>query len=91
MGKFLQSERNEGRDILLLADGNTTRDHQEFKDFFIKYDMYDIIPEGAPSTCSRSNPTSPPTEIAFGTGLFEAAIQSVGFYPFYHYTGSDHH
>ena len=38
----------------------------------------------------RSNPTSPPTEIAFGTGLFEAAIQSVGFYPFYHYTGSDH-
>ena len=34
LGKFLQLERVEGRGVLLLADGNTPRGHQEFKDFF---------------------------------------------------------
>ena len=73
-------------EILLLADGNTPKNHKEFVDLFAVYDMTDLLPDQAPPTCSRSKDTSRP----FGTRLFEQAIHSLGFYPFYHFNGSDH-
>ena len=90
LGKFLSEERQRGNEILLLADGNTPKNHKEFVDFFAIYDMTDLLPDGAPPTCSRSNDSSRPTEIFFGTRLFEEAMHSIGFYPFYQFNGSDH-
>ena len=35
LGVFLTDERHSGNEILLfMADGNTTRNHKEFVDFF---------------------------------------------------------
>ena len=52
--------------------------------------MTDLLPENAPLTCSRSNESSRLTEIFFGTRQFKEALHGIGFYPFYHFNGSDH-
>ena len=90
LGLILRQERAEGREILIIADGNSTGTHDEFVIFFKKYDMTDLVPDDAPPTCSRSRVDLRPTEIAFGTRAFSSTLKSVGFYPFYHFNGSDH-
>ena len=82
LGKFLQDERKEEREIHFMADGNTPNNHTEFVEFFKQYDMTDIAPAHASPSCTRSNPSSPPTEIIFGSRLFEEAITGFGMYPF---------
>ena len=87
---MLQQERAEGQEILTIADGNSPATHDEFVQFFHWYDMTDLVPDDAPPTCSRSRVDLRPTEIAFGTRAFSSTLKSVGFYPFYHFNGSDH-
>jgi hypothetical protein len=90
LGKDLQKERDKGREILILADANSPATHPALCQFMKRYDMRDLIATGAPPTCTKSNEKSRPTEIVFGTQLFEQAFQGLGFYPFFHFNGSDH-
>ena len=61
----IRKERKEHRDVLVMGDFNTPHDHKEIVDMFAKHDMNDLVPSGAPPTCTRSSLTSRPTEVVF--------------------------
>ncbi|GFH47803.1 hypothetical protein CTEN210_04279 [Chaetoceros tenuissimus] len=86
----LKKERDEGRDVLVLGDFNSPNDHQEIVDMFAQHDMVDLVPNSAPPTCTRSAPTSRPTEVAFGTTRFEQSMVTFGIHPQFMFDGSDH-
>ena len=86
----IRKEREDKREVLVLGDFNTPNDHQELVDMFSKHDMVDLVPKGAPPTCTRSSLTSRPTEVVFGTTRFENSMESFGIHPQFVFDGSDH-
>ena len=74
----------------MLGDFNSPNEHHEIVNMFAKHDMEDLIPNNAPPTCTRSAPTSRPTEVAFGTNRFEQSMAAFGIHPQFIFDGSDH-
>ncbi|GFH46284.1 predicted protein [Chaetoceros tenuissimus] len=57
---------------------------------FSQHDMVDLVQNSAPPTCTRSAPTSRPTEVAFGTMQFKQSMVAFGIHPQFMFDGSDH-